>query len=103
MIGLVVGRFSAPVSAEQGELVDRDVLVWTTATPAEVDAVRALPLRATQDAAREGRAVFLPFDLNGAMSFPSPLSSPYLLDGLVPELPPAVAGDPATAVPSAAG
>lgn len=47
--------------------------------------------------------MFLPFDLNGAMSFSSPLSIPYLLDGLVPELSAAVDGDPATAVPSAAG
>lgn len=96
-------RFYAPVSAEQGGLVDRDVLVWITATPAEVDAVRALPLRRTLDAAREGREVFLPFDLNGAMSFSSPLRIPHLLDGLVPELRAAVDGDPATAVPSAAG
>lgn len=95
------GGFFAPLSLEQAELVDGDVLVWITATRAELDAVRDLPVRATLDVQREGREVFLPFELNGAMSFSSPLSIPYLLDGLVPELQAAVDGDPATPVPSA--
>lgn len=95
------GGFYAPLSLEQADLVDRDVLVWVTATEAERALVRELPVRATLDAAREGREVFLPFELNGAMSFSSPLSIPYLLDGLVPELAAAVDGDVATPVPSA--
>jgi iron complex transport system substrate-binding protein len=96
------GGFFAPVSLEQAELVDNDVLVWITATEAEIGAIRDLPVRAALDAGREGREVFLPFELNGAMSFSSPLSIPYLLDGLVPELAAAADGDPATPVPSAA-
>lgn len=95
------GGFFAPLSLEQAELVDGDVLLWITATRAELDAVRDLPVRATLDAQREGREVFLPFELNGAMSFSSPLSIPYLLDGLVPELQAAADGDPTTPVPSA--
>jgi len=96
------GGFFAPVSLEQAQLVDNDVLVWITATEAEIGAIRDLPVRAALDANREGREVFLPFELNGAMSFSSPLSIPYVLDGLVPELAAAIDGDPATPVPSAA-
>ena len=52
-------------------------------------------------AAEQGREVFLPFELNGAMSFSSPLSIPYVLEELPAELSAAVDGDPATPVPSA--
>jgi len=97
------GAFYAPVSLENADLVDLDALVWITATEAEIDQVRALPVRKTLAAAKEGREVFLPFELNGAMSFSSPLSIPYVLDTLPRELEPAVDGDPATPVPSAQG
>ena len=97
------GAFYAPVSLEDASLVDRDVLVWITATPQEVEEVRALPVRQTLSAADQGREVFLPFELNGAMSFSSPLSIPYVLQQLPAELSAAVDGDPATAVPSAQG
>ncbi len=97
------GAFYAPVSLEDASLIDRDVLVWITATEDEVAEVRALPVRATLRASEEGREVFLPFELNGAMSFSSPLSIPYVLEQLPAELTAAVDGDPATPVPSAQG
>ncbi len=50
---------------------------------------------------REGREVFVPFELNGAFSFSSPLSIPYFLERMTPELAAAVDGDPSTPVASA--
>ena len=51
------------------------------------------------DVSTQGRAVFLNENdtLGKAFSFVTPLSIPYLLDGLVPQLSAAVDGDPATA------
>ncbi|WP_092543448.1 hypothetical protein [Actinoplanes derwentensis] len=48
----------------------------------------------------EGRDLFLEDEevLGGATSFISPLSLPYLLDGIVPQIAAAVDGDPATPV-----
>lgn len=95
------GAFYAPVSLENAALVDLDALVWITATADQVQQVRDLPVRRTLRASAQGREVFLPFELNGAMSFSSPLSIPYVLEQLPRELVAAVDGDPATPVPSA--
>lgn len=97
------GGFFAEVSPERADLIDTDVLLWVTATPAELQALQELPVRRTLDAYREGREVLLSFELNGAMSFSSPLSIPFFLDGTVPLLEQAVDGDPDTAVPLPAG
>lgn len=93
------GGFFAEVSPERADLIDTDVILWVTATPAELEALEELPVRRTLDAYQEGREVLLSFELNGAMSFSSPLSIPFFLDGTVPLLEQAVDGDPETAVP----
>ncbi len=64
---------------------------------------RASPTRPSLRAYAEGRELLTDTELGGAFSFGSPLSIEYLLEQLVPELALAVDGDPATAVPSAAG
>lgn len=97
------GAFYAPLSLEQADLIDTDVVLWITATPEEVKQLEDLKVRKTLDANAEGREVFIDFELGGAYSFSSPLSIPYFLDGIVPELQAAVDGDPDTPVPSVRG
>lgn len=89
-------QFFAEISAEQLELLDADVLAWVLLIPSSV--VTDNPLYQQLDAAREGRDLFLDEQLQGAMSFSTVLSLPFLLDELVPQLAAAVDGDPATEV-----
>ena len=90
------------VSPEQITTLDTDVLVWIVGSEAEAANIAALPTRSALTAAQEGREVLTDAELSGALSFSSPLSLPYALEQLVPELALAVDGDPATEVPSAA-
>lgn len=97
------GAFYAPLSLEQADLIDTDTVLWITATAEEVKQLEDLKVRKTLDANAEGREVFIDFELGGAYSFSSPLSIPYFLDGIVPELQAAADGDPSTPVPSVEG
>ena len=92
--------FYASFSAEQIDVLDVDALVWI-ADVGEQGAIVASPLRNGLNAVKEGREVWVADILAGAMSFSSPLSIPYVLEHLPPELEAAVDGDPATPVPSA--
>lgn len=90
-------EFSANLSAERVDLLDVDAIVWLDADDAE--GPLGGPLYAGLAVHTEGREVHLDsFDdpLGGATSFVTPLSLPFLLDGLVPQLAAAVDGDPAT-------
>ncbi len=62
--------------------------------------MHADPLYAKLPVKTEGRDIFLEDEelLGGATSFISPLSLPFLLDGLVPQLAAAVDGNPSTEV-----
>lgn len=93
------GSFFGTISAEQLELLDVDLLVWFTLTPAEEPALDKLAVYQGLDVAREGRDLFLGGDTpqSGALSFSSVLSLPYAIDELVPRIEAAVDGDPATA------
>lgn len=93
--------FFASFSAEQIDLLDTDVIVWIGGDELTVASLVDSPLRGGMRAAQEGREVFADVELGGAFSFGSPLSLPYLIEHLVPELALAVDGDPATVVPSA--
>jgi iron complex transport system substrate-binding protein len=93
--------FYASFSAEQISLLDVNALIWIISDPTGIAAIKASPLRNGLTALTEGREVFTDQLTAGAFSFSSPLSIPYLLDELVPDLSAAVDGDPATAVPSA--
>ena len=90
--------FFASFSAGELELLDLDTVVWIVGDDLALDAILELPLRQSLPFATEGREVFADFEVSGAFSFSSPLSIPYLLDELVPQLAAAVDGDPATAV-----
>ena len=78
------------------------MIVWLGDGEASVAAVRDLPLRTSLAAFAEGREILADPLLAGAFSHASPLSYPYVIEHLVPELELALDGDPATAVPSAA-
>jgi iron complex transport system substrate-binding protein len=95
-------QFYFSLSAEQLPTLDTDVIVWLGSDAATVTAIRDTALRPTLRAFDEGREVVADPMLAGAFSHGSPLSIPFVLDQLVPELALAVDGDPATAVPSAA-
>jgi iron complex transport system substrate-binding protein len=77
------------------------VLVWIAGDWSVNEQIMANPLRQQLDAVTEGREVFLGPIEAGAFSFSSPLSLPYLLGVMVPQLEAAADGDPATAVPAA--
>jgi len=98
--------FFFTVSPEQITTLDAEVLVWIVGSEAEAEAEAAniaeLPTRSILTAAQEGREVLTDTEVSGALSFSSPLSLPYALEQLVPELALAVDGDPTTEVPSAA-
>jgi iron complex transport system substrate-binding protein len=99
---LAKDSFYFSVSNEQIALLDTDVVVWVVGSDADLATVAATPLRPSMRAYAQGREVVTNELLSGAFSFASPLSIPYLLDAVVPELALAVDGDPATVVPSAA-
>ncbi|WCO68788.1 iron-siderophore ABC transporter substrate-binding protein [Iamia majanohamensis] len=94
-------QFYSSFSLEEVERLDRDVVVWVSASDAINQRIADSPVRQQLDAVDEGREVFLTAEQAAAAGFSSPLSLPYLLDELVPMLTAAVDGDPATEVPDA--
>lgn len=93
--------FGGNVSEERLDLLDTDALIWLAddATRAALD---ANPLYSSLAVKQEGRDLLITGGepLYDATSFITPLSLPFLLDGLVPRLTAAVDGDPATATTS---
>ncbi len=88
----------AEVSAEQLDLMDRDVVVWDIGLGGgRRNAIESSPLFAGMAATREGRHVFVEEDvLAVATNSVSVLSVPLVLDQLVPRLAAAIDGDPET-------
>jgi iron complex transport system substrate-binding protein len=95
-------QFYFSLSAEQLPTLDTDVIVWLGSDAATITEIRDTALRPTLRAFAEGREVVADAMLAGAFSHGSPLSIPFVLDELVPDLALAVDGDAATVVPSAA-
>ena len=93
--------FYFSVSQEELPTLDTDVIVWVVSDEAGYEAVRSMPLRPTMNIYAEGREVVADPLLSGAFSHASPLSIPFVIEELVPELALAVDGDPGTVVPSA--
>ncbi|WP_067964862.1 iron-siderophore ABC transporter substrate-binding protein [Nocardiopsis trehalosi] len=92
--------FGATLSAERTDMLDTDAVVWLDADPEEL---HASDLYGGLDVVSEGREVYVRDpDYSNFISFVSPLSLPYQLERLVPELAAAVDGDPGTAVADAA-
>ena len=76
----------AQISAERFELLDADVMIGTSPSPAELDGLAANPLFARLPAVRAGRYVELPISPATSMAFPSALSVEYGLAEIVPLL-----------------
>ncbi|NAZ38285.1 ABC transporter substrate-binding protein [Rubellimicrobium sp. CFH 75288] len=93
------GAFYLQISEEILPELDADLVVWYEA-PGDPD-VMALAGRQGMRAPAEGREIFLSLDseVNGAMSYGSLLSLPFLLDRLAPMLDAALDGDPTTPIP----
>lgn len=95
------GSFGGNLSMERIDLLDVDVLLWLDADP-DAEPL-ANPLYRNLRVHQQGREVFLATytdPMGAATSFVTPLSLPYLLDGLVPRLAAAIDGDPTTQVPA---
>jgi iron complex transport system substrate-binding protein len=95
-------QFWFVVSNEEVGRLDADVIIWVVDGDAGAAAIRDLPLRPSMPAFQQGREIVADPLVSGAFSHASPLSYPYFLERVVPELELALDGDPATVVPSAA-
>jgi len=90
----------AYIPTENLDVLDAaDVLIWGTETDKDRSALEEEELYRRVDAVQGGNLVFTGGELAGAIYFTSPLSLPYVLDTLVPQLETAVQGDPALAPP----
>jgi iron complex transport system substrate-binding protein len=81
-----------PISAEQLPILDSDVIVFATEEAKDVPALMKVKLFPRIPAVAGSRAVYTDATLSGAMYFVSPLSLPYVLDKLVPQLEAALDG-----------
>jgi iron complex transport system substrate-binding protein len=98
-IGELAGdSFFATLSAERFDLLaDAGALLWITTTEAERASLETNPAYAALAPVQQGRDVFPAYDpLGMALTYNTPLSLPYALDGVLPALTAAVDGDPAT-------
>ena len=74
------------------DVLDADVIVFATETPADLTALKKVPTFERLRAVAENRAVYTDGTLAGALYFISPLSLPYALERLTPQLAAAVEG-----------
>ena len=91
------------VSAERMGVLDADVIVFATEKPSDVAALKKVPTFDTIGAVADNRAVYTDGTLAGAIYFISPLSLPYVLERLTPQLEAAVAGKAPQRVVDSAG
>ena len=94
-------EFGGNLSEENAALLDGDLVIWLD--PDDAEGPLGGPAYATFPVHTEGREVMLDsYDdpLGAATSFITPLSIPFLLDGLVPKMAAAIDGDPSTTVPA---
>ena len=82
----------AEISAENLSKIDADVLVVAAEKPEDIPALEQVPTYARLGAVTGRRTVYTDPVLSGAMYFISPLSLPYVLEELTPQLKAAVAG-----------
>ncbi len=81
------------VSAERLDVIDADTIVFACDEPNSVPALKKVPTFDKVPAVAAGRAVYTDPTLAAATYFTSPLSLPYVLEHLTPELAKAVAGE----------
>ncbi len=80
------------VSPERLDVIDADVILFATERAEDIANLRKVPTFDKLDAVAGRRAVFTDGTLAGAIYFISPLSLPYVLDRLAPQLEAAVDG-----------
>jgi iron complex transport system substrate-binding protein len=80
------------ISAERLEVLDADVIVFATEKPSDLAALKKVPTFGKLSAVSEHRSVYTDGTLAGAVYFMTPLSLPYVLKRLTPQLEAAVAG-----------
>jgi iron complex transport system substrate-binding protein len=81
------------LSAERLDVIDADVIVFATEKPSDVAALEKVPTFDKLAAVAKHRSVYTDGTLAGALYFISPLSLPYVLERLTPQLEAAVAGE----------
>ncbi|WP_299970332.1 ABC transporter substrate-binding protein [uncultured Roseobacter sp.] len=79
--------------------LDSDLLLWVHTGNLKA-ALDGIVLRRTMRSYREGREVYIDYNLTAALAHSSPLSLNYALDRLVPLIDAAMDGDPSTPVSS---
>ncbi|HWI73154.1 MAG TPA: ABC transporter substrate-binding protein [Baekduia sp.] len=90
------------VSTERLDVLDADVAVFATEEPKAVKELLKVPTFGQLPVVAEHRSVYTDGTLAGAIYFTSPLSLPYVLEHLTPQLEAAVAGQAPQRVTSAA-
>jgi iron complex transport system substrate-binding protein len=92
-------QFYADISAERIDLLDQDVLVFLGLGWAEAgqEGIEGDPIIQQLDVYRNDRIVFVPLEYDDALQYSSPLSLEFALEGIVPLLADAVAGDASVA------
>ncbi|MEJ3748218.1 iron-siderophore ABC transporter substrate-binding protein [Actinomycetes bacterium KLBMP 9797] len=89
-IDKLAGKDNATViSSERLDLVDVDLLLFLTSDAGAEPRVKADKVYQNLKVAKEGRAMFLPYEdppIGGALSFNTVLSIPYAIDQVVPIL-----------------
>lgn len=91
------------VSAERLDVLDADLIVFATEKPADIAALRKVPTFGKLDAVAEHRAVYTDATLAGAIYFMTPLSLPYALERLAPQIEAAIEGRAPQRIVGAAG
>ncbi|MGD9891566.1 MAG: iron-siderophore ABC transporter substrate-binding protein [Dehalococcoidia bacterium] len=80
-------RFYATISREQIRLLDADVLIWLSATPAAFEPLKSDALLQQLDVAKRGDVIYVANgDLVKAFSSSTVLSLPYAIDTFLPQL-----------------
>lgn len=91
LAALGADEFYHDISNEQLELLDQELVLWEPADISQLPAVEENAIYQALPVAQEDREVFLDDPLvAGAMAHSSPLSLPFVLEKLVPELADAV-------------
>ncbi len=80
------------ISEERLDVLDADVIVFATEKASDVAALKKVPTFGKLSAVSEHRSVYTDATLAGALYFISPLSLPYALDRLTPQLEAALEG-----------
>lgn len=88
LVDIAGEAFYANISNERFDLLNQDVIAIVNLQFVEggIETIEADPLFGSLDAVKEGRVVYLETNEENALGFSSPLSLPYALDAVLPQL-----------------